>query len=192
MSSPVKAQFEVIKRLQSLDSRVKAVEKRPTQNILNGQFNNIAKASVVDDSLIIETVDGKKYNAGYVRGKVGVAVNGVDGNDGKDGNDGVDGKDGLNGKDGLPGKRGLPGKDGEDGVDGEVGCGIVDIEISRQGDVIVEMSDGRKVKSGRIHFNLGGGFVYSAGFGIDINGNVISLDIDSVTDYTNDFLLMGG
>ena len=53
----------------------------------------------------------------------------------------------------------LKGKDAEptEAINGVDGCGIVDIEVTRMGDIVVEYSDGRKVKSGRIHISMGGG-----------------------------------
>lgn len=84
-------------------------------------------------------------------------VNGKDGRDGKDGPQGPAGKDGApgpNGKDGLngaDGAQGLAGKDGRDGIDGKDGAqglagrdgvGVAAALLSKDGTLVLTLSDG--------------------------------------------------
>ena len=75
-------------------------------------------------------------------------------------------KDGTNGKDGKDGKDGVDGKNGVDGVDGTDGVGISNVEINDGGDLIIFLTDGRKINVGRVVGHNGVGFRGPNGIGI--------------------------
>lgn len=183
MNPQLEVAMRFVKRLKELEARINVVDKKPSQTIINKIFNSVSDAKVVDNNLIITMQDGKTYNAGNV---VGIATDGRDGRNGVDGRDGVngvaiDGKDGktvelirtpdfiawrhhdseilnpLVSMDEIRGKDGKNGKNGKDGLDGNEGRGIVSIDIQRNGDILVELSDGEIINAGRIHIAMGGG-----------------------------------
>lgn len=77
---------------------------------------------------------GDKGDSGYTPRK------GIDYFDGKDGRDGKDGKDGI----GLRGEKGEAGRDGQDGI------GIYEIKINEDGDLIITLTNGKKINCGRV------------------------------------------
>lgn len=84
--------------------------------------------------------------------------NGIDGKPGKDGRDGVDGKNGVDGKDGVNGKDGKDGKPGKDGIDGVDGVGIYDVEINKDGELIITLTNGKKINCGKVKGKDGIGY----------------------------------
>ena len=56
---------------------------------------------------------------------------------------GKDGRDGIDGKDGADGTAGKDGIDGMDGAPGKDGCGIKELLIDREGQLVATMDDGR-------------------------------------------------
>ena len=204
----VNTQLEVflkfVKRLAHLESRINNIEKKPLDEAisrLDGRIkiiestppiepnyttitqilNNIEKAELIDNNLIIRMQDGTEYNAGELR-------HGIDGINGKspeiirEGNhigwkhEGTENFNYLLHLDELKGK---DGKHGKHGLDGEHGRGIVNIDITRLGDVLVEMSDGEVIKAGRVHISMGGG---AQAFNLTVH-NFASPDI---SQWTND------
>ena len=214
MNTQLQVFMKFIKRLTQLESRMKAVEQKPSQVIINKIFNSIDKAEVTDGHLVITMLDGKKFNAGNVKGINGENIKGDPGENGV-GIDGLNGNDGqsvelvridnhiawkyqdsealnplisLEELKGLPGRPGLPGKDG---LDGNHGRGIASIDIQRNGDVFVELTDGEIINAGRVHITMGGGGLQFGSFsGIPpINYNtgtgVFSLDPLTVASFAS-------
>lgn len=92
---------------------------------------------------------------------------GKDGKDGRDGKDGYtpvkgkdyfDGKDGVDGLDGKNGVDGKNGKDGKDGQDGEDGVSVYDSEINEKGELILKLTNGKKINCGVVKGKDGIGF----------------------------------
>lgn len=169
--------MKFLKRLTSLESRIKAVEQKPNQVIINKIFNSLDTAQVKNGQLILKMLDGREINAGVVKGESGEGLNGRDGRDGIDamGLNGIDGQDGksielIRDENSIGWKyqdsqevnhlisiNELRGKKGKDGKDGLHGRGIVNIDVQRNGDILVELTDGEIIHVGRIRIIMGGG-----------------------------------
>ena len=91
--------------------------------------------------------DGKDGAAGR-DGKDGAP--GLDGKDGAPGRDGKDGAPGLNGKDGASGVDGKDGAAGLNGKDGRDGIGVAGAVVTRQGTVVITLSDGQTKDIGHV------------------------------------------
>ncbi len=83
-----------------------------------------------------------------ISGKDG--IDGTNGKDGKDGINGTDGKDGINGTNGKDGVDGINGINGKDGIDGKDGVGIVDIELTSSGNLIIRLSNNESIDLGTV------------------------------------------
>lgn len=68
----------------------------------------------------------------------------IEGKAGKDGRDGRPGKDGKPGRDGSVGPAGAKGKDGQDGI------GISNAKIDIDGELVITLTDGRKIEAGKV------------------------------------------
>lgn len=75
---------------------------------------------------------------------------GKDGRDGVDGKDGAPGVDGTNGLDGLPGQNGKDGSPGANGSDGKDGVGLAGAVQSKDGHLVVTLTNGATVDVGMI------------------------------------------
>lgn len=108
------------------------------QDIINEQEKAVEKQA--EDKKELEEKIKKAYQDKPKDGK-----DGKNGKDGLNGKDGVDGKDGKDGVDGKPGKDGVDGKDGLDGTDG---VGIYSAEVNDKGELILILTNGKKINCG--------------------------------------------
>ena len=116
----------------------------------------IANVTITDDGVLnVELTNGTTLNLGSIKGKDGIGIskseinadgefvltytNGQSTNLGK-----VVGADGINGTNGADGKDGINGADGKDGT------GIVNVTISAEGALSVELSNGTVLNLGNI------------------------------------------
>ena len=97
----------------------------------------------------------------------------------KDGVDGKDGRDGARGERGLPGERGFPGRDGvdgKDGRDGKDGVGIKSARINKSGELILILTNNKKINCGVVKGQDGFGFSGVSVVDIKIeNGHLICI-----------------
>jgi hypothetical protein len=118
-------------------------------DVINENYDELDKKQDDFNEKIIEKIENIKLK----EPKHG--VDGKPGRDGRDGIDGKDGKDGKNGKNGVDGKDGKPGKDGIDGIDG---VGIYDVEINEDGELIITLTNGKKINCGKVKGKDGIGY----------------------------------
>lgn len=86
--------------------------------------------------------DGKDGAPG-LSGKAGAqGLSGPAGRDGVDGRNGIDGKDGAPGLAGKDGRDGLDGKAGPDGLNGKDGVGVAGALLTKDGALVLTLSDG--------------------------------------------------
>jgi hypothetical protein len=138
------------------------------------------------------TIKGDKGDAGRdgIDGKDG--RDGIDGRDGKDGvnglngRDGIDGKDGKDGKTGPKGKDGRDGKDGKDGQDGADGVGVESATITKKGDLVIGLTDGKEITAGKVIQQVfvggGGGSVSGGGSGSGLPPGGTEGQVLTITD----------
>lgn len=140
-------------------SALEASSKQDGASIKTASFSS-------DGELLITLSDNSVLNLGKAigadgkngaNGKDGTnGINGINGKDGVNGSNGKDGKNGTNGKNGVDGKDGANGLNGADGIngtngkDGKDGTGIVNVTISAEGALSVELSNGTVLNLGNI------------------------------------------
>lgn len=132
------------KEQQELSTKQKAFEKE--QEVINNKIDELAKSQEENKEKQKEIKDeliDKIENIELIKPKDGKdGKNGINGKDGRDGKDGIDGKDGKNGLDGKDGK------DGRNGIDGADGVGVKNAEINDKGELIITLTDGKKINCG--------------------------------------------
>lgn len=180
----MEANLRIIKSIQAIDKNIKEQKKEQdelstkqeifeqNQRDINGKIENIVEtqkeAEEKCDKIKEELID-KIKNIELIKPKDGKdgknGINGKDGRDGKDGADGKDGKNGLNGKDG---------KDGCNGTDGIDGVGIENAEINDTGELVITLTDGRKINCGVVRGKDGVSFGGISVTNVEIvNGHLI-------------------
>ncbi len=154
----MEANLRIIKSIQVIDKNIKEQKKEQdelsakqeifeqSQRDINGKIENIVETQKETeekcDKIKEELID-KIKNIELIKPKDGKdGKNGINGKDGRDGKDGADGKDGKNG---LNGKNGKDGRNGTDGIDG---VGIENAEINDKGELVITLTDGRKINCG--------------------------------------------
>lgn len=154
----MEANLRIIKSIQAIDKNIKEQKREQdelstkqevfeqSQKDINGKIENIVETQKETEEKcdkIKEELINKIKNIELIKPKDGKdgknGINGKDGRDGKDGIDGKDGKNGLNGKDG---------KDGRNGVDGADGIGVENAEINDKGELIIILTNGKKINCG--------------------------------------------
>lgn len=180
----MEANLRIIKSIQAIDKNIKEQKKEQdelstkqeifeqSQRDINGKIENIVETQKETeekcDKIKEELID-KIKNIELIKPKDGKdgknGINGKDGRDGKDGADGKDGKNGLNGKDG---------KDGRNGTDGIDGVGIKNAEINDTGELVITLTDGRKINCGVVRGKDGVSFGGISVTNVEIvNGHLI-------------------
>lgn len=121
----------------------------------------IDKTLLQGDTLYIRYDDGKTEKVGKIVGR-----------------DGIDGKDGIDG---------INGKDGKDGIDGIDGRGIDNVEISKDGELVLTFSDGVIENRGKVRGEDGRSIIHGGGTNIGVGvmdaGSLIGTGI-SLIDFT--------
>jgi len=179
MNKKLSVLLEFVKKLKSLENRVKIVENNPRQLIVKKFFNSIKDAEIENNNLFLTMFDGKIVNAGKVKEDPIPGKKGEPGKKGKPGDPGLDGlsieltrsndvvfwkkenSEVLNPLFSIDEIKGKPGKKGKPGDPGLDGCSIKDIITTNNGEIIIHLSDGREISVGRINLNnnrwMGGG-----------------------------------
>jgi hypothetical protein len=140
---------DISKKIKEIDNENQDLKKELSQTI-----EKVKREKPKDGK---DGKDGRDGKDGYT------PVKGKDYFDGKDGADGLDGKngvDGKNGKDGQDGRNGIDGKDGKNGI------GIYNIEININGELIIVLTDKRKINCGVVVGR--DGFGYNGNDGVSV------------------------
>jgi exonuclease VII large subunit len=142
--------------LKDISERIKEIDNE-NQDLKKELSQTIEKVKQEKPKDGKDGKDGRDGKDGYT------PVKGKDYFDGKDGADGLDGKngvDGKNGKDGQDGRNGIDGKDGKNGI------GIYNIEININGELIIILTDKRKINCGVVVGR--DGFGYNGNDGVSV------------------------
>lgn len=208
MNTQLKVFMKFIERLTKLERQIKLIEGKPSQVVINKIFNTLDKAEVINGELTLTMLDGKSFNLGAIKGKDGESIKGDPGHNGESikGDPGADGRTvelvrageviawkyqdsdtayPLIAVEELRGPAGRAGKNGKDGLDGPHGRGIVSIDVQRNGDILVEYSDGEIRNAGRVHIIMGGGGLqygsFSATTPINYNAGTGNFSLNPLT-----------
>ncbi|WP_268869996.1 hypothetical protein, partial [Synergistes jonesii] len=106
---------------------------------------------------------------------------GATGEQGPQGEPGAPGADGKDGAQGPQGETGPAGTDGKDGAPGKDGTGITKAEVNKEGDLIIDYTDGRHENAGHVSGEGGSG-----SWDISVNGKTATVDKDNNTVALND------
>ena len=163
----MEANLRILQSFKKVNEKIEANEKKQKEiNEKNDEFlKDISKEIKELDS---ENEDLKKELAETIeKVKQEKPKDGKDGKNGRDGKDGYtpiknidyfDGNDGKDGRDGLDGKNGKDGVDGKDGQDGLDGISVYDAEINEKGELILKLTNGKKINCGVVKGKDGIGF----------------------------------
>lgn len=157
----MEANLRIVKSIQKINDNILENKKeqdaiannqdklKEEQNKLEKQLNNVFEEQEdikKEQRDFQEQIENKINDIKIKTPKDG--KDGKNGADGKDGRNGIDGKDGVNGKDGKNGLNGKDGKDGRDGIDGNDGVGIKDANINEEGELIITLTNNKKINCG--------------------------------------------
>lgn len=142
--------------LKDISKRIKEIDNE-NQDLKEELSQSIEKVKQEKPKDGKDGKDGRDGKDGYTP---------VKGKDYFDGKDGVDGLDGKNGVDGKNGKDGQDGRNGIDGKDGKNGIGIYNIEININGELIIILTDKRKINCGVVVGR--DGFGYNGSDGVSV------------------------
>lgn len=131
---------------EALKTRQETLESNQA-SLNSSQEELMSRQDKVDD--VVERIEKKVNDI-----RVNMPKDGKDGIDGKDGKNGKDGRDGAPGKDGKDGERGLP---GVPGVAGKDGVGIESTKVDSNGDLIIKLTNGKKINAGHVKGANGAG-----------------------------------
>ena len=163
----MEANLRILQSFKKINEKINNNEEK--QKEINKKIDDFLK----DISKEIKEIDNenqdlkKELSETIEKVKQEKPKDGKDGKDGRDGKDGYtpvkgkdyfDGKDGVDGIDGKNGVDGKNGKDGKDGQDGEDGIGIYDIEINDKGELIITLTNGKKINCGVVKGKDGVGY----------------------------------
>ena len=166
----MESNLRILQSFKKVNEKIEANEKR--QKEINDKTDDFLK----DISEEIKEIDNenkdlkKELTETIEKVKQEKPKDGKDGIDGRDGKDGYtpvkgidyfDGVDGKNGLDGTPGRDGytpIKGKDYFDGKDGLDGVGVYDAEINEKGELILKLTNGKKINCGVVKGKDGIGF----------------------------------
>lgn len=146
ITSAENEQKKIQEKTNLLEVKQKEI-KRDIENKINKQEERLLKQNETLEKELTEKIKNISLTPGE-KGKDG--KDGQDGKNGRDGIDGRDGKDGLNGKDGKDGKDGRDGVNGINGINGKDGIGIASAKVDKNGDLIITLTDGKKINSGHV------------------------------------------
>lgn len=163
----MEANLRILQSFKKINEKINDNEEK--QKEINKKIDDFLK----DISKEIKEIDNenqdlkKELSETIEKVKQEKPKDGKDGKDGRDGKDGYtpvkgkdyfDGKDGADGLDGKNGVDGKNGKDGKDGQDGEDGIGIYNIEINDKGELIITLTNGKKINCGVVKGKDGIGY----------------------------------
>ena len=151
---------------QQYQQEIKTSQKKIEESIrsINKEQTKIKEEKQKDKKELVERIN----NIQMLKPKDGV--------DGKDGRDGARGERGLPGERGFPGRDGVDGKDGRDGKDGKDGVGIKSARINKSGELILILTNNKKINCGVVKGQDGFGFSGVSVVDIKIeNGHLICI-----------------